>query len=313
MISDIEKGVLKQNHKCIAKAITLIDNQSLHSEALLSNLFPYMKDTFRVGITGPPGCGKSTLTDKLINEYRKKNLSVAILCIDPTSPYSGGAILGDRIRMSNHASDDKIFIRSLASKDASGGLSPSVEKIACLLDAAGFDIIIFETVGVGQIEVEIVKTADSILVLLNPESGDEIQMLKAGLMEIGDIFVINKSDRDGADKLLASLKNYLPEVSILNNEWMPRAIKTIAIHNIGVSKLVDILDEHQLLIQSNGKLIEKYNDRYIYSVKKYVNQYLNNKFWTKEKYEILKNESLLSMSVKKSPKDLANSLLSSHD
>ena len=174
MISDIEKGILNQNHKFIAKAISLIENKVPESDVLLANLFPKINKAFRIGITGPPGCGKSTITNQLISKYKKGNISIGVLCIDPTSPFSGGAILGDRIRLTNHYSDSKVFIRSLASRDGSGGLSSSIEKVATLLDAAGFDIIIFETVGVGQIELDIVKTADSIVVVLNPESGDEV-------------------------------------------------------------------------------------------------------------------------------------------
>ena len=308
MLSDLEKGVIEQNHKYIAKAITLIDDEATESDVLLSNLFPYMKNTFRIGVTGAPGCGKSTLTDKLIHEYRKSKLAIAVLCIDPTSPFSGGAILGDRIRMAEHSSDDKIYIRSLASRDASGGLSKSIEKVACLLDAAGFDIIILETVGVGQIELEIVKTSDATIVVLNPESGDEIQMLKAGLMEIGDIFVVNKSDRDGADKLMVALENYLPSISVKCKDWVLRKIKTIAISNIGINDLKGFLDEYELLIKSTGKLDQKYNARYISSVKKYLNDYLNDNFWTEDKLKILKDKSILLDKDKIPPQKLAKIL-----
>lgn len=308
MFSDIEKGVIKQDHRCIAKAITLIDDEISGYETLVSNLFKYMQNTFRIGITGAPGCGKSTLTDKLIHKYRMNGLSVAVLCIDPTSPFSGGAILGDRIRMAQHSSDDNIFIRSLASRNSTGGLSNSIEEVACLLDAAGFDIIILETVGVGQIELEIVETSDATVVVLNPESGDEIQMLKAGLMEIGDIFVVNKSDRDGADKLMVALDNYLPKISIKDESWSPRKLKTIAINDIGVDDLKVALDDYEFLFKSTDKIDRKYNTRYIQSVRKYLNEYLNENFWSNNKLKVLKNKSILPNDKKIPPKKLAKIL-----
>ena len=207
MSSDLIQAIRNQSKLSISQAISLIENQSETGSKLLSNIFQYTGHAYRIGITGPPGAGKSSLTNNLISAFRNEDKTVAVIAVDPTSPFSGGAVLGDRIRMTTHHSDPNVFIRSMATRGGLGGLAMRTEEVGEIFDAAQFDIIIYETVGVGQIEVDIMKAADSVMVILMPESGDEVQMLKAGLMEIGNIFALNKSDRPGANKLMITLKN----------------------------------------------------------------------------------------------------------
>jgi LAO/AO transport system kinase len=223
--------------RAISRAVSAIENRAPESELLLKELFPYTGRACRVGVTGAPGTGKSTLVDKLAADYRSREKSVGIIAVDPSSPFTGGAILGDRIRMQGHASDEGIFIRSMATRGYLGGLAQATGEAALLLDAAGKDLILIETVGVGQGEVEIVRIADCTIVVLVPGMGDDVQSLKAGLMEIADIFVINKSDREGAEKLEGQIRAVL-QIVPKRDGWQPPVLRTIATENRGVDELV---------------------------------------------------------------------------
>jgi LAO/AO transport system kinase len=222
--------------RAISRAVSAIENRSPEAEEILRQLFPHTGRAFRIGITGAPGTGKSTLVDRLAGHYRAEKKTVGIIAVDPSSPFTGGAILGDRIRMQGHAGDDGIFIRSMATRGFLGGLAQATGDTALLLDAAGKQMILVETVGVGQGEIEIVRLADCTLVVLMPGMGDDVQNLKAGLMEIGDIFVLNKSDRDGTDRFeqqLLAMLQMVPE----RDGWRPSVVRTVATENKGVTEL----------------------------------------------------------------------------
>jgi LAO/AO transport system kinase len=232
--------------RAISRAVSAIENRSSEAEALLKHLFPHTGRAFRIGVTGAPGTGKSTLVDQMAAFYRRQGKTVGIIAVDPSSPFTGGAILGDRIRMQRHAGDDGIFIRSMATRGYLGGVAQATGDATLLLDAAGKDVILIETVGVGQGEIEVVRLADCTLVVLVPGMGDDVQNLKAGLMEIGDVFVLNKSDREGADhfeqQLLAILE-LLPE----RNGWKAPVVRTLATANQGTDALahqIDLFREH---------------------------------------------------------------------
>ncbi|HKW56587.1 MAG TPA: methylmalonyl Co-A mutase-associated GTPase MeaB [Candidatus Acidoferrum sp.] len=222
--------------RAISRAITAIENHAPEAEELLRKLFASTGRAYLTGVTGAPGTGKSTLVDRLAAHYRKQNEQVGVIAVDPTSPYSGGAILGDRIRMQSHASDAGMFIRSMATRGFMGGLARATAEVALLLDAAGKEQVLIETVGVGQDEIDIVRLADCVLVVLVPGLGDDIQNMKAGLMEIGDIFVLNKSDREGADRLeqqlLAMLSLVMPR-----DGWHPPIVRAVASENKGIDTL----------------------------------------------------------------------------
>lgn len=222
--------------RAISRAVSAIENRSAEAELLLKELFPYTGRALRIGVTGAPGTGKSTLVDKLAAHYRVEKKSVGIIAIDPSSPFTGGAILGDRIRMQGHAADEGIFIRSMATRGYLGGLAQATGDAALLLDAAGKDVILVETVGVGQGEIEIVRLADCTLVVLVPGMGDDVQNLKAGLMEIADIFVINKSDRENAGRFEEQLRAILQLVPERDG-WRPPIVRTVATEGQGVDEL----------------------------------------------------------------------------
>lgn len=242
--------------RAIARAISAIEDREPDSEKLLAALFPYTGNAFLVGITGTPGAGKSSLADKLAAHYRRQQKSVGIIAVDPTSPFTGGALLGDRIRMQQHATDAGIYIRSMATRGALGGLAQATSDAALVLDAAGKEIILIETVGVGQDEVEIVKLADATVLVLVPGMGDEVQTFKAGIMEIADVFVVNKVDRGGAEKLIHEL-NVLLGLSMRTNGWRPPIIKTVATEGTGVEELAQALGDYAAHLEQSGLLQEK--------------------------------------------------------
>jgi len=222
--------------RAISRAVSAIENRAPEAEEILRELFPHTGQAYRIGITGAPGTGKSTLVDRLAACYRSEKKTVGIIAVDPSSPFTGGAILGDRIRMQGHATDSGIFIRSMATRGYLGGLAQTTGDVSLLLDAAGKEMILIETVGVGQGEIEIVRLADCTIVVLMPGMGDDVQSLKAGLMEIGDIFVLNKSDREGADRFEQQLRAILQLVPERDG-WKPAVVRTVATENEGVDVL----------------------------------------------------------------------------
>lgn len=228
--------------RAIARAISLIEDEDPAAAGLVAALFASTGRAYLVGVTGPPGAGKSTLVDRVASGLRRRGGTVGVLAVDPTSPYTGGAILGDRVRMQQHAADEGVFIRSMATRGHLGGLARATHEAAYVLDAAGKDWILIETVGVGQDEVDIVRTADVSLVTLVPGAGDEVQAMKAGIMEIADIFVVNKADREGADRLVASIEAMLSLEELGPGEWCPPIVRTQATTGAGLPELLDAID-----------------------------------------------------------------------
>ena len=248
--------VLHGDERAISRAITAIENHSGDVEALLKELFPHTGSAYLTGITGAPGTGKSTLVDRLAGVHRKRGERVGVIAVDPTSPYSGGAILGDRIRMQGHAGDEGMFIRSMATRGFLGGLARSTAEVALLLDAAGKQQVLIETVGVGQDEIDIVRLADCVLVVLVPGLGDDIQNMKAGLMEIGDIFVLNKADREGAGRLEEQLHAMLSLVAPREG-WHPPVVRTVATENRGIEELAAAVEKFRSHFESSGQREKK--------------------------------------------------------
>jgi LAO/AO transport system kinase len=253
--------VLQGEVRAISLAITAIENHSGESEQLLKQLFPHTGRAYLTGVTGAPGTGKSTVVDRLAAVHRKRLEPVGVVAVDPSSPFSGGAILGDRIRMQAHAGDTGIFIRSMATRGFLGGLARSTAEVALLLDAAGKRQILIETVGVGQDEIDIVRLADCVLVLLVPGFGDDIQNMKAGLMEIGDIFVLNKADREGAGRLEQQLHAMLSLV-MPRDGWHPPVVRTVATENRGIDELADTIDKFRKHFESSGRRQQKQIDHW---------------------------------------------------
>jgi LAO/AO transport system kinase len=247
--------------RAISRAITAIENHAHEAEPLLQTLFPQTGAAYLTGITGAPGTGKSTLVDRLAAHYRKHNEGVGVIAVDPTSPYTGGAILGDRIRMQSHAGDAGIFIRSMATRGFLGGLARATAEVALLLDAAGKHQILIETVGVGQDEVDIVRLADCVIVVLVPGLGDDIQNMKAGLMEIADIFVLNKADREGADRLDEQLHAMLALV-MPRNGWHPPVIRTVATENKGIDVLAETIAKFRKHFESSSERAKKHTEHW---------------------------------------------------
>jgi len=251
-VEDWAEQVRAGELRAISRAITAIENHAPEAEELLRLLFPHTGNAYLTGVTGAPGTGKSTLVDRLAAFHRKNQAEVGVIAVDPTSPYSGGAILGDRIRMQGHSGDSGTFIRSMATRGFLGGLAGATAEVALLLDAAGKKHVLIETVGVGQDEIDIVRLADCVLVVLVPGLGDDIQNMKAGLMEIGDIFVLNKADREGADRLeqqlLAMLSLVMPR-----DGWQPPVIRTIATENQGIAELAAAVKKFEKHFEASGE------------------------------------------------------------
>jgi LAO/AO transport system kinase len=236
-ISDLAERVTRGDARAIARAISLVEDDGAAGRRLVSDIYARTGRAFLIGVTGAPGTGKSTLVDRLIAEVRRGGLKVGVLAVDPTSPFSGGAVLGDRVRMHSHAGDQNVFIRSMATRGHLGGLARATADAALVLDAAGMEVVIIETVGVGQDEVDIVSTADVSLVLLVPGTGDDLQAIKAGVMEIADIFVVNKADREGADRVVGAVASNLSLKAYGASDWKPPIVKTDATSGAGVDAL----------------------------------------------------------------------------
>lgn len=312
MSQSLIHGIRENNHGSISKAITIIENDLVESESLLTELYPESDRALRIGITGPPGAGKSTLTNVLIEKILDQEKTVGVVAVDPTSPFSGGSLLGDRIRMNQYSWDERVFVRSMGSHGDLGGLARRSQEVGDLLAASGKDFIIYETVGVGQSEHDIVKAADLCVVVLVPESGDEIQMMKAGLIEIADLFIINKSDRDGANRLSSMLKNILHDFS-KEGKLEPPVFNTIGTEKVGMDKLFSGIVSHVESMSKAGELDNKRLERYRKRVLDLVRGELENSFWTSSKMDLLKSMTASIDQITKVPHAMAHELLSDSD
>ena len=254
MPDDLIRRLLHGERVPLARAISVVENEAPDAVAILNACYEKSGRAFRLGVTGPPGAGKSTLVARLAQEYRRRGETVAVVAVDPTSPFTGGALLGDRVRMSDLAGDPGVFIRSMATRGSQGGLAVHTAQACDVLDAAGFSRVLIETVGVGQSELEVAQTADSTCVVLVPESGDGVQAMKAGLMEIGDLFVINKSDREGAERAAFAVRSALELRPPSPDGWTPPVLLTVAPEGKGVSEVVERFEAHFEQLKSHGSL-----------------------------------------------------------
>jgi LAO/AO transport system kinase len=250
----LAERVLDGDIRAAARLMRDIDDRFKSAVEELKTLYPRTGNAYILGLTGPPGAGKSTLVDQIIAAYRKKELLVGVVAIDPTSPFTGGAILGDRIRMNRHAEDSGVFIRSLATRGCLGGMSRSTMDVVNVMDAMGMDVVIVETVGVGQDEVDIVSTAHTTAVVMVPGMGDDIQAIKAGILEIGDVFVVNKMDRDGADRTARELSAMLEMKHPEPGAWLPHVLKTEGSRGVGIDELIEEFEAHREYLKSSGRL-----------------------------------------------------------
>ncbi len=308
-MQELVAELLKGNRRAAARMISLVENDDPQKRELLKDVYPHTGNAYVLGVTGAPGSGKSSLVDWLLKQIRKDDLTVGVIAVDPTSPFSGGAILGDRIRMQDHALDSNIFIRSMGTRGSLGGLSRATREAIQVLDAFGKDLIIIETVGVGQSEVDIVKTADSTLVVLTPAGGDSVQTIKAGIMEIADIFVVNKSDLPGADKTATEINTMLDMKN--DQAWRPPVVPTVSVSNEGIYELWSAVQEHRRHMEDSGRLLEIRRERVRRELTEQVEYLVKNRIWdrVKEKIEL---ESLVEKIVKrqKDPYSSAGDLLS---
>ena len=288
------------NKAATARLITIVEEGTPESTAVLQKIYPETGRAKLIGITGPPGAGKSTLTDKLVKGCRKNGKTVGVIAIDPTSPFTGGAILGDRIRMSELSLDEGVFIRSMGTRGSLGGLSKATHNAIKVLDYAGYDYIFIETVGVGQSEVDIVKTADTVVVVSVPGLGDDVQASKAGILEIGDIFVVNKADRDGAQKVVIELSQMLDLNPNKNKGWDPPVIKTVASDGTGVDELVAKVNEHydylieteEIIARRKTRIANEVMEVLMKNAENYVHMKLEENNFTSEKLDKILDREL---------------------
>ncbi len=305
--------IRSNDHRALSRVITQIESGQPISDTFFKEVHTLSHDALRIGITGPPGAGKSTLADQLIQILINDGKSVGVVAVDPTSPFTGGALLGDRVRMNHYLFNDNVFIRSMGSHGDLGGLARKAQDVGDLLAASGKDVIIFETVGVGQGEHDVAKAVDMTVVVLVPESGDEIQLMKAGLIEISDIFVVNKSDRDGAGRLAQSLKAILHTFT-QKGKLEPPVFNTSADRKEGVADLYQGIIDHLALMKDEGVLKAKQLERYRNRIFNLIQDRLLRKFWTQEKLDQMELSIQNLELTNTSPHEVANSLLKgSHD